>query len=331
MNVLIRGNGVAASCCAHLLKLHGTAVAAEKIDRPASPVVMLSDPTLLLIRDVFGRPDLFTNRPRIDRRIVAWGQAAPATMPHGATIVNGADLEAALATQIPATFVTVPNFTIHAAARASAEETKRFGARAALATEVHLRDANDATACWIESLDAGWLFLIPSAEGRAWLLCVGPAMDDALARSHLIAPRITIPDIEPQTFDSSPRIATELSGPDWLACGSGAIAFDPICGDGTAQAVREAILASAVASAIRDGGDAAALTAHYGAMLTAAMRRHLQLSAPFYRTGGSNSWWRQAHDALAQGHDWCTARLAALPEPRYMLREYSLVEREHAA
>jgi hypothetical protein len=305
-------------------------VAAERVDRPALPVVMLSDAALLLIRDAFGKPDLFANRPRIDRRIVAWGQVAPATMPHGATIVTGADLEAALAARMMTPLIAAPKFTIHAAAHAGAEETKRFGARAALATEVRLRDADDATACWIESLNAGWLFLIPSTEGRAWLLCVGPAVDDALARSHLIAPRITLIDTEPRTFDSSPRIATQLSGPDWLACGGSAIAFDPICGDGTAQAVREAILASAVAAAIRDGGDAATLTTHHGAMLTAAMRRHLQLSAPFYRTGGSNEWWREAHDALARGHDWCTARLAGLPEPRYILREYSLVEREHA-
>ena len=32
----------------------------------------------------------------------------------------------------------------------------------------------------------------------------------------------------------------------WLACGTAAMAFDPLCGDGTAHAIREAILASAV-------------------------------------------------------------------------------------
>lgn len=331
MNVQIRGNGVAASCCAHLFGLHGIAVTAEAVDRPASPVVMLSDPALLLLRDVFGLPDLFADRPRIDRRIVAWGQTAPVTMPHSATIVTGEELETALVAEHATRSPTAPDFTIHAAAPARTDVLTRFGARAAVATEVRLRDGNDATACWIESLDAGWLFLIPSGRGRAWLLCVGPMLDDALANSRLVAPLIAATDIKPQTFDPSPRIAAESAGPAWVACGAAAIAFDPICGDGAAQAVREAVLASAVVAAIRDGGDAAALTAHYSAMLTAAMRRHLQLSAPFYRTGGSSAWWREAHDALAQGHDWCTARLAVLPEPRYMLRDYNLVERERAA
>jgi len=46
-----------------------------------------------------------------------------------------------------------------------------------------------------------------------------------------------------------------LRGPDWLACGTAAVAFDPICGDGTAQAMREAILGCAVITAIGEGGD----------------------------------------------------------------------------
>jgi len=331
MNILIRGDGVAASCCARLLTRYGIAVATQSADRPAQPVVMLSDPALMLLRDVLSEPNLFANSLHIDRRVVAWGSAEPTAMPHSATIVTGADLEAALFARAMPSMDMLPNFTVHAAARAGAGNTKRFGARAAVAIEVCLRDGEDATACWIESLDAGWLFLIPSARECAWLLCVGLALDDALAQSRLVTPRIIMASPDPQIFDPTPRIATELSGSDWLACGGGAIAFDPICGDGTAQAVREAILASAVACAIRDGGDAAALTAHYGAMLTAAMRRHLQLSAPFYRAGGSGAWWSQAHDALAQGHDWCTALLAMLPEPRFVLRDYSLVEREQAA
>jgi flavin-dependent dehydrogenase len=69
---------------------------------------------------------------------------------------------------------------------------------------------------------------------------------------------------EPE-FSASPRIPAPLCGPGWLACGSAAMGFDPICGDGTAHAVREAILALAV---IR-GGDHG-MPAHYEARLTAA-------------------------------------------------------------
>lgn len=331
MKVLIRGNGVAASCSAHLLGLQGIAAALEAVGRPALPVVMLSDPALALIRDVFTQPDLFAGRPRIDRRVVAWGGADPVTMPHSATIVTGAELARALHAAPSVASTAVPDFTVHATSPLPSGSLRQFGERSAVATPARLRDPADATACWIESLESGWLFLIPSGGERAWLLCVGSALEDGLTHSRLIAPRIVLSDATPQGFDPSPRMATDVTGPDWIACGTPAIAFDPICGDGTAQAVREAILGAAVIAAIRDGGDRSALTAHYGAMLVAAMRRHLQLSAPFYRTGGQGDWWRAAHDALAEGHDWCTARLSALPDPRYALHGYTLIERERAA
>lgn len=330
MNIIIRGRGVAASCAGHLLGLHGIAPATEASDGAALPVVMLSDPAIALIRDVFDRPDLFADRPRIDRRIVRWGQSTSVTMNHSATIVTGTELESALAVHMPAGSGP-PDFTIHATSPLPAPGLKHFGTRPAFAAEANLREAGDSTACWIESLEAGWLFLIPSGRGQAWLLCIGMALDEAMARSCLIAPRVALDVAMPQVFDPAPRMAVETAGMNWIGCGTAAIAFDPICGDGTAQAVREAILASAVIAAIRDGGDAAQLVAHYRAMLTAAMRKHLQLCAPFYRTGGTGQWWQEAHDALAEGHDWCTAQLAAIPSPRYMLKGYALVDLERAA
>jgi hypothetical protein len=331
MNVTIRGGGVAASCCAHVLGLHGIAASAIRVDRPPLPVVMISDAALSLVRDVFGRPGLFAGERRIDRRVVSWGGSDPVAMPHAATIVTGAALEAALAPAAPALDDAAPGFHVHAMAPLPDGEVMRFGERRALATEVTLVDDDDADCCRIESLEAGWLFLIPSGAGRAWLLCVGISLDGALAQSRDIASRIVAGDTPRQSFDPSPRIATQVTGDDWISCGTAAIAFDPICGDGTVQAVREAILAAAVIAAIARGGDAQALRAHYGAMLTATMRRHLQLCAPFYRSGGTGAWWEQAHDALALGHDWCTRRLAAEPEPRYMLRGYELVERAGVA
>ena len=330
MNVTIRGGGVAASCCAHLLGMHGIAVSTARGDRPALPVVMLSDAALALMRDVLAQPALFAGLPRIERRVVAWGKADPVEMPHAATIVAGAAMDSALAHSLPPASAS-GDFTIHAVTPLSAGDVVRFGERRAVAVEAALLNAEDGAMCWIESVEAGWLFLIPSGDGKAWLLCVGPELSDALAQSHHVAHRIAIADTPAQSFDPSPRLASQAAGADWIGCGTATIAFDPICGDGTAQAVREAILASAIIAAIRDGGDAEALASHYGAMLIATMRRHLQLCAPFYRTGGAGPWWRETHDALAQGHDWCTERLSGLPEPRYMLSGYRLIERERAA
>jgi hypothetical protein len=73
------------------------------------------------------------------------------------------------------------------------------------------------------------------------------------------------------------------------------------------------------------------LLGHYQAMLIAAMRRHLLLCAQFYADGGRGDWWRTQHEALMQGHRWCTGLLAKLPEPQYALHGLRLVPRRVAA
>ena len=58
-SVLIRGDGVAARCCAHLLGQVGYRVSVERAARRKGPSVMLSQPAQNLIRDIFQRDDLF--------------------------------------------------------------------------------------------------------------------------------------------------------------------------------------------------------------------------------------------------------------------------------
>ncbi|MEH3048152.1 hypothetical protein [Sphingomonas adhaesiva] len=327
MNVAIDGSGIAAACCAHVLTRRGLPTRTMPRAGGGAPVVMLSATAVALIRDVFDRPDLLATAHRITRRIVAWGGAVPATMPHDAIVVSGTALAAALACDAVTDDAMTGDMTVRTRPRDVAP-MMRFGTRVAWATMVRLCDRAAATDSWIEAIDAGWLFLIPSdAAGAAWLLSVGGPIDEALRCSRHIAPRIVTGDAPHEMFDPAPRLAPQLTGPDWIACGSAAIAFDPIAGDGTAQAVRAAILAAAVIGGIADGGDPDALRGHYDAMLTAAMRRHLQLCAPFYLSGGTGGWWQAAHAALARGHDACTARLAAAGPPRFVLDGHDLVPR----
>lgn len=329
LTVAIRGQGIAANCCAHLLARAGFPTARSMLDRPRVPVILLSDAALALLRDVFERPDLFADRPRITHRVVAWGAGEPVRLPHGAIVVSEGDLDTALGG--PSAAAVQASMTIHTAPPFPSGEMHSFASRRAVAAQVRLMDESDRSVCWIEAVEDGWLFLIPSGPTSAWLLAVGASTAGLIGRSRHIAPRIE-PIGEPSApFDTSPRMLTALQGPDWLACGSAALAFDPICGDGTAQAVREAILASAVIGAIRDGGDRDALHRHYESMLTAGMRRHLRLCAQFYASGGQGDWWRAQLADLVEGFDWCTQRLSRMPEPRYELRDFRLVEREVAA
>jgi hypothetical protein len=212
---------------------------------------------------------------------------------------------------------------------------RHFGSRHASAVAVELKTP-EASACWIESLESGWLFLIPG-----WLIAVGGAPETLLAESRLVADQIRGASHKTAEFPAYPRIADPLcdplrdplcdslrdppSTPAWLACGSAAMAFDPICGDGTGNAVREAILAAAVIRAAARGQPVDGLLAHYRSRLMAGFRRHLELSLDFYRAGHGGPWWEREIQALARGVAWCGGQLAAQPAFRYRLEGFDLL------
>ena len=87
--VRIRGDGIAARCCLHLLSARGVPVSFEPADRVRLPAIMLSEPAQMLIRETFGREHLFRDLPRIRKRIVAWGRnARPVELEHSAVVVS---------------------------------------------------------------------------------------------------------------------------------------------------------------------------------------------------------------------------------------------------
>jgi hypothetical protein len=351
----VRGDGVAARCCAHLLQQAGIPVSLDRPSRPRLPAILLSQTALSLLRDVFGEKELFRDMPRIPTRTVLWGQASrgqesPAVaLPHSAIVVSEEALLAGLplrqignvsgdeADSTPLSparqgGVSEPSgrtgewrvFASPPLPPESAEQ--RFGSRMAQASPVELR--SEEPGCWVESTEEGWLFLISSgAEG--WLLSVGAGTVAQLEQSRLIAKQIERVGETRGEFPAYPRIASPLAGKcgeaePWLACGTAALAFDPICGDGTAHALREAILAAAVIRAIAAGRSADQVLAHYESRLTAAFQRHLAHCASFYRTGGRSRWWNGELEALGRGMDWCAKRMSQFPAFRYRLNGYEL-------
>jgi hypothetical protein len=319
--VIIRGGGVAAYCCAHLLNKAGFRIDLELLDRPRLPVILLGDQALALIRDIFDRPGLFSNEPRIRKRIVAWGSGArPVAVEHSAVIVSEETLLDAIRPVLwPAGSQDAP-WTILATRPLPAPTVEHcFGSRTASARQVTLKEGSEPAACWIESLPEGWLFLVPG-----WLLSVGAPAEALLASSEMIASQISNIAGSSGEFPAYARIASPLCGPGWLACGTAAMAFDPICGDGTAHAVREAILASAVIRGLAGGGNLDHLLAHYQARLTAGFRRHLMVCRQFYLSGGSGPLWRRELDAIDQGLRWSDAKLGAHASFRYQLRGFEL-------
>lgn len=327
--VAIDGGGVAAACCHHLLRQGGAELNWTTVERPAVPAIMLSDAARALIRDCLASPDLFDGNARIARRVVAWGGHDPVSLPHHAVMLGAGDLD--FMPQAQSAAPSAADLTIRAKRPAPGEPMHRFGNRAGETASVRLLHPEDGDACWVESMEDGWLFMIPCSTDRGWLLAVGGTCAVLLDQSRHLAPRIRMVDGQASRFDTTPRMLATMADDGWLACGSGAMAFDPICGDGTALAVRQAILAAAIVLAQRAGEDAGQLLGHYRAMMIAAMRRHLRLCSEFYASGGTGPWWRAQQQALVDGFAACSARLDREPPPRFALDGFRLVRRELAA
>jgi len=326
----IRGDSVAAWCCFHLLTRAGFNPLLERAARPRLPAIMLSDAALALIRDVFEKPGLLRAAHRITRRVVQWGRnGGPVELQHSAAVVSERELLNELEHRIEPRDLAGDGpgaFTIFASRPLPVGPVEHcFGSRTACAAAAGLRDTQDSATCWIESVAQGWLFLIPNSTGSALLLSVGGAPETILQRSTLIAGRIASLSEPSAEFPASPRIVSPLGGRDWLACGTAALAFDPICGDGTAHAVREAILAAAVARAIWSGGDANALLHHYEARLLLGFHRHLAASLNFYQSGHSGPWWEGEVALLRQGIEWCAGQMRTQAGFRYQLRGFDLM------
>jgi hypothetical protein len=316
--VLIRGDGIAARCCEHLLRQAGCEVGIERSDRPRLPAIMLGGAAVAMMRDVFGRGELFDGCHPIRKRVVAWGpRAKPVTLEHAAVVVSEQGLLDAVGSGEPMNTRDADWTVITARPLPDGSAEHHFGTRMARALPVRLQC--DPDTCWIESLEGGWLFLIPNSESAGWLLAVGNEADTLLAESRLISNCVAGMSGPASVFPAYPRIVEPLAGNGWLACGSAAMAFDPLCGDGTANAVREAILAAAV---IRAGADS---QTHYEARLTAGFQRHLSLCLTFYESGKCSAWWTPEIAALYKGLEWCGARSKTFGTYRYQLNGFDLV------
>jgi hypothetical protein len=288
---------------------------------------MLSERAVSLIADVFGHKDLFRDIPRIQSRAVLWGaQGTAVILPHSAVVVSEQTLLDRIRTQIPSAESAAPiEWNVYASRPlpAGAAEQK-FGSRVAHATAVDV--GSEAPGCWAESTEDGWLFLIGNADSKGWLLSVGGDASAVLGRSRLVAGQIERLGEPGGQFPAFPRILAPLcsAGDAWLACGTAAIGFDPICGDGTAHAVREAVLAAAVIRAVWSGASSDAVLAHYESRLTAGFQRHLENCVGFYRTGGSSPWWKAELEGAERGLAWCAERMSRFPAYRYRLNGFEL-------
>ena len=313
---------MAASACARLLARGGIAASIESANRPKIPALLIGDATQALFAGVFESARIFEGARRITRRIVKWG-GETRELAHSGVVIGEKDLEDRL--RSPAgSGADGGDWTILAAPAENGSKTLDFGSRMATACRIRLKDEAQRESCWIEAVDGGWLFLLPD-----WLLSIGAPPGELLGRARVISGELSGTESASGTFPAYPRIRDPLCGEGWLACGSAAMAFDPIAGDGAGNALREAILAAAVIRAAERGEPVDDLLEHYRARLTAGFARHLELCRPFY-AAIEGEWWREETAAIDRGIAWCGERLRG-HEYRYQLRDFDLISLENSA
>jgi hypothetical protein len=326
----ILGDGLAACCCAQLLSSGDFSLRVEPFTRSRPARLLLSEQTQSLLRDTFGAPHLFQDAQQIRRRIVRWGNAEPVELPHSGIVVHEQELLSELwnRVMIPKPASTDLAWTVISARNGdSAAPFRSFGSRVATFALVELAPQAAEDCCWVESLPDGWMFLLPSGAGRATLIRCGYSPEKLMAQSRLIGGLVSSvveTSGAPQHHPAFPQILGELCGPQWLACGSAAMAFDPLCGEGAGHAVREALLASAVIRASAKGSPNETLLAHYETRFMHGFFKHLQVCLQFYVSGGSSDFWKAEAAALETGIAWMQERLRGQAPPRYRLAGYEL-------
>ncbi|WP_263383082.1 NAD(P)/FAD-dependent oxidoreductase [Granulicella arctica] len=335
-SVTVEGDGIASACVARLLSDASVPFTRQPRPGPRLPAILLGQQTRHLLQELFppldsSAPNLFDGLPRITRRIVLWGSAAvPIDLPHQGIVAPEAELLDCLWNRVPDPRSPAGTAHSHWHLRSSRTSSaplpeQSFGTRIGRIAQVELSSSVIPEACWVESVDGGWLFLLPLGQGRAALIAVGDTVEQLLGTSRLIAPLIVRALSVSPPIPVAPRLARSLASPGTIACGTAAMGFDPLCGEGAGNAVREAFLAAACIRAAHQGFNPDQLAEHYTTRLKQGFLRHLQTCLPFYATGGTGEFWHSETRLLELGIQQLQTELASLPPPRFRLMDRDLL------
>jgi flavin-dependent dehydrogenase len=211
--------------------------------------------------------------------------------------------------QIPKKFSWIIDASGRAAAisqRLGSGPSQAFGHRCVIAQEVILLKDCEETNYWIETVTNAWILLAPLGGQRALLQVMVPyilatpaqLLPHVLKQSLKIKQQISDLVGLPTTFSAFPQILPSLSGPigvsdaTWIAVGDAAFCVDPISGDGTGYAIREAILATSIINRMsgNPAGNSDGLH-HYSLRLRQAFLAHLQACMSYYSASFSTLSW----------------------------------------
>src|SRR5689334_20505960 len=133
-------------------------------------------------------------------------------------------------------------------------------------------------------------------------------------------------DVSEGTFavQCAPKKLREMNGANWLATGTAACSYDPLCGDGTGYAIRAAILAAAVLEGIDRGTPRESLLSYYKLRLTYAFYTHIRSCLALYSDAGFNDSWGSELAMMQAGVREVEQELSNMSMHQYRLDEFEL-------
>ncbi|BEL05099.1 hypothetical protein Q0Z83_032900 [Actinoplanes sichuanensis] len=291
--VAVHGAGLAGLTCALLAARDGGAVTLVG-GEPAGPPteLVLNEATVALLTSLWGEVD----GHRLTGRWSRWGiDAGPVQTPSTALVVNEQRLVAVLAERLPdrverAETAPPADWTIRASARPAGNPP--VGRRVAITGYAPMSETRVSR---MATTWRGWVQAVPLGDGRGFLRAVSPVPPDdpedflgAEIEAAGLDEWVVGPPERVVVAPAAPWLSRQRAEPGRLHVGGGVLRLDPLSGSGAGQAMRTAMLATAV---VRDGRPAADLLGDYHRRLGAAFHRHLIGCTANYRTAFDSAEW----------------------------------------
>jgi hypothetical protein len=261
---------------------------------------------------LWGDPLLLAGAHPVAQRAVVWGAAEPTILPAPGIVLDVDDLVGRLAQRLERPSGATGNAAWIVDTQPGVFDTgppmRAFGNRQTWLAQVELRPQSRDDLCIMESVAQGWAFLLPLGGGLASLQFVSvPAAAPVPSPSEVVSSTRTIREAVggagawSEPIPCMPRARLPSARDGWLAVGEGALAFDPISGDGVGHALRGVVLAATTLHEIATGKAMAECLDGYTNTLRRAMLQHLQTCHGLYVDAPFAAVWADEIAAMQAG------------------------------
>lgn len=318
-SAVVRGSGVAALTCARLLGVQGWDVRLELGAPARRRHVLLGAATARLLAALWDEPMLLAGTHPIRERAVSWGTAPDIDiLPAPGIALDIDDLVRRLAEGLclppggadaTGDAAWIVDTRPDSADSSGADPPMHvFGGRHAWISQVELRADSRDDLCVMESVADGWAFLLPVGGGLASLQFVSipsgvPPLQPAevAAATRVIRDAIGHAGAWSDPIPCMPRARLPPASVGRLAVGEGALAFDPISGDGVGHALRGVVLAATTLHEIASGKETAECLDDYANILRRAMVQHIRACLDLYGDAPLAAAWQDEIRAMKDG------------------------------